>query len=203
MSRTQLVPSKKRAQAFISSIKAEYDSESIIKDVMDTRSATPNDTLPFVQVGAVYRIGPEILVDSYSQTGTYTSPRIIGIGRNIAIGEEKYLIDTLSNKISNKFIEKSFSPQTITDALMKMDSNFHPNSVFIPLDFYLTLHASTASNFRIVYPQGPKSFLVLGPRRLRVFWSNKYNPFKNLIFIDRQIGQWIVKPAQDGGQHDD
>ena len=150
----------------------------------------------FIQIGMRFYAKPEIFDDSYSAGTTYISPEIFGVGRSIALGEEKYLIETLDKGIKNRRDKQILSFDAISQAIRDMGPSFEPDKVFIPLDFYLMLHTGKEAKVHISY-ENHDCFLVIESTKLRVFWSNKYVPFDSLIFVDQRLGEWIVKLAPE------
>jgi len=182
-----------RVKKFISNVREEYDQDSIIKEAVSWRHATLLDEGPFVQIGMRFLLEPAIFIDSYSPKPVYYSPELMGAGRAIAFGEEKYLVETFQKNIQNIFEKQSFSFEAISRAMGEVGSDFEPNAVFIPLDFFVMLHTSEEAKGHISYEKRD-CYLLLGPRKLRLFWSSNYVPFDSLIFVSKRLGEWIVKP---------
>jgi len=189
----KLTLTESRVKKFRENVREEYDYTSVIKQAVSWRQATPLDKVPFAQIGMRFFAEPDIFIDSYSAGTTYISPEIFGVGRSIALGEEKYLVETLEKGIKNRRDKQSLSFETISQAIREAGPSFAPSTVFIPLDFYLVLHASKEAKVCILY-EDHDCFLFIGSTKVRVFWSNKYVPFDSLIFVDQRLGEWIVKP---------
>lgn len=185
--------SEERVKRFKKNVREEYDHTSIIKQAVPWRAAEPSEAGQFVQIGMRFPAGPEIFNDSYSTGPTFYSPEIVGVGRSIALGEEKYLVKTLENSILNRFVEQDLSLDAISRAISKVGPSFVPKTVFIPLDFFSILEMGKVSGVRTWY-KGPDCFLIIGSRKLRAFWSNKYVPYDSLILVGQRLGKWIVKP---------
>jgi len=184
--------SKRRIEKFKENVRREYDQDSIIKAAFSWRYATPSDTIPLVQIGARFLAEPNIFIDSYSAGGVYTVPEMVNLGRSIALGEQKYLIEMLQRGIQKVSEQQSFTFEVISRAVEDVGPGFKPNAAFIPLDFFVPLHTSKEAEGRILY-EGHDCFLHLGSFKLRVFWSSNYVPFGSLIFVDKELGEWIVK----------
>jgi len=186
---------EERVQKFFRNVRDEYDEESIIKKgwIVKSREATPSDVFSFVQIGVRYLVDRAIFRDpSYY-------PAVLGAGSTIAIAEEKYLVKTLLNRILRKRVKKeSLSFKIILEALEEAGPDFHPSAVFVPLAFHNDLHLNRVPGVKLYYDQQARAargpLLIFGSaERPRVFWSNKYVPFQSLIFVDQNIGEWVVK----------
>jgi hypothetical protein len=184
---------KQRVDAFIKNVRAEYDNESIIKKglVVKSRESRSSDPFSFIQVGVRYLADSAIFHDSSYYPG------MLGSGRSIAIGEERYLVEKLLNSRDSKHItEASLSATAISKAFRDMGPNFHPKAVFVPLAFHFDLHVGKLPGVALRYDRSVQGRAILDcglGEAPRVFWSNKYVPFHGLIFVDETIGEWIVK----------
>ena len=184
-----------RVRAFVRNVRAEYDEATVIGKhwIVNSRNAKPSDRLPFVQIGVHY------LADRVIFTDPSYHPDIIGTGRSVAIGEERYLVKTVLDCEGVKVVQKEkLSSKTVLDALRKMRADFHPTAVFIPLAFHNALYMSQIPGVRLVHY--PKAHGLRGPlldyglpERPRVFWSNKYISFRSIIFVDQDLGEWVAK----------
>jgi len=176
----------------------EYDRASIVKEAVPWRRSPIAEGGKFVQIGLRILVGPELFIDSYSTRGEGSySPEIVGVGHSLGIGEEKYLIDRLRQNVKREIDAKSLTVETLSEAI----ATFPPSSqvtAFVPIDFYSTLHLALDKRMRIEY-SNYRPTLIVGPRKMRVFWSNNYVPFKEVILVSREFGEWVVKPDKDTG----
>jgi len=189
-------PQVARLEKIIRNIRAEYDEESIIRKdwIINSRKAQSLDDFRFVQIGFAFLIESAILKD----TSYY--PGILGIGRSIAIGEERYLVDMLLRNISRKERRTSLCSQVISQTLGTVNSSASPSAVFIPLAFHNALHMNAFPGVSVSYKRDVRASrgrLCYGSIREEaaplIFWSSKYISFPGLIFVYREFGEWIVK----------
>jgi hypothetical protein len=186
-----------RWERFAASARAEYEGEiSRIRKTISFRVAKEADyqVAEFKQFGQRFLVGPQVLVDAYSAGDTYTAPEIFGLGRNVAIAQEKHLVDVLLKGISNRMSLKEFTADTVTDAIQEV--GIRPDTVFLPLDYFSPVAMSKVKGISLAF-EGRDEFLLLGKMRLRVLWSNKYVPFSEMIFVEKNLGEWLVKPDQN------
>lgn len=188
---------KPRVDLFTRNVREEYDKGSIVRQdwVVRSRLATPSDKFPFVQIGVRYLADRAIFEDpSYY-------PGMLGAGRSIAIGEEQYLVKTLLKQVTTKVKSDDFGQMAILEACRRAGPDFHPSAVFVPLAFHYALHIGKIPGIRLVFHDpihdSRGTFLECSglDDRPRVFWSNKYVPFHEVIFVDRNLGEWVVKSA--------
>ena len=179
-----------RVQRFTQNVRDEYERATIIREVIRWRERRPSDPFEFVQIGMRFRVGPETFVERYSAGSHYYSSEIFGLGRNIAIGEEKYLVKMLQKTIRNRRRTSLFSLSQVSHEIDSVNG-LAPECVFIPIDFFTDLHSGDPANWNILH-DGSKNYLLLGGRKLRVFWSNIYVPFKKWIFVDPELSEWII-----------
>jgi hypothetical protein len=155
------------------------------------RSAQPSDVLEFKEFRQRFLVGPEILIDGYSAGGTYTSPEIIGIGQNIAIREERYLVKKLGDVITKRTRISRLSGHEMEDAIRH--SQIKPNIVFAPIEYYTPLHTDPRLGMQITYDKGGER-LAIGKMTIPILWSNTYVPFNAFMFLEPGLGEWVFKP---------
>jgi hypothetical protein len=178
-----------RWEKFVASILNEYGGSSIVKKVVKWRFANANELPSLKMIGSHILVGPEVLVDAYSEGESYNAPIIIGLGRNVAIREEAYLVRSLLNSISNKKVLNAFTAEGIKSAITEL--GITPNVVFIPIKYHKSLHINPPPGIRVSYDKGD-TMLEIDRTKVRVFWSNVYIPFEELIFVDQRLGEWVV-----------
>ena len=184
---------------FIHNVRAEYEADSIIwnRFVVESRAATSSDMFKFVQIGSRFSLDVEVFTSSSHYPG------LIGAGHSVALGEEAYLVEMLNRQVSRRVEKNNLSSQSIVEALCEMGPNFHPNAVLVPIAFHNPLHLEEIPGLKLVYDpherrhRGPILKIDKSFETPEVFWSNKYVPFDSLMFVDKSIGEWVVK-TQDG-----
>jgi hypothetical protein len=96
--------------------------------------------MEFKEIAQNVRVGPEILVDAYSEGDTYTSPEILGLGRSMAIAEEGYVVQSLMKGIGNRITLGALTADAPTESVRKL--GLHPDVVFLPIDFMTAIMMS-------------------------------------------------------------
>lgn len=189
----ELVPNAERVQRFADQVRREYEGASIIPEGIPERPPAPEDKGDFVRIGLRFLAAPEIFVDSPSSDTYY--PGILGIGRSIAIGEEKYLIRTA---------EKSFKAQRLRTKAEMFDHlerirKSKLTVAFMPIAYFTDFHLSPDSRSRISYKNGIR-YLKFGVHEVKVFWSNRYVELDRFLFLAEGSAEWIAKPDPKNGQ---
>lgn len=195
MSTEHFAPSPDRVKKFTEGVVREYEQHSIVKRCINWRIASPDEEGEFVRIGLRFAAKPETFVDELSLGGTVYHPEIFGIGRSIAIAEEKYILAQA---------EKSFETQEVETRANMVDHlrgsfPFTPAVAFIPIAYYMELHKSVDPQFRIQYLDGPQGYLKIGDSKARVYWSNRYVEFDKFFFLASGSAEWIVKPDHETG----
>jgi len=183
--------SVERWNRLVSAARREHAGTSRKTMAIPHRPVQPSDVLEFKEFRQRLLVGPEILIDAYSAGGTYTSPEIIGIGRSIAIEEERYLIKKLLGAIANRTRISRLSGHEIEDAIRQ--SQIKPEIVFVPIEYYTPLHMDPRLGMQIRYGKDGER-LAIGKMTTPILWSNKYVPFTGFMFLESGLGEWVFKP---------
>lgn len=186
--------SVERWSRLVTAARREHAGTSRKTMAIPHRPAQPSDVLEFKEFRQRLLVGPEILIDAYSAGGTYTSPEIIGIGRNIAIQEEGYLVQKLADTIANRTSISRLSGHEIEEAIRH--SQIKPNIVFAPIEYYTPLHMEPHLGMQIMYDKGGER-LAIGKMTIPIFWSNTYVPFNEFMFLESGLGEWVFKPDNE------
>jgi hypothetical protein len=186
--------SAERWNGLATAARREHMSMSRKTRAIPFRPAQPADVLEFKEFRQRLLVGPEILIDGYSAGDTYTSPEIIGFGRDIAFQEERYLIHTLLSAIANKTRISRLSGHEIEDAIQHLQ--IKPSVVFSPIEYYTALHTNAHLGMQIAYDKGGE-YLAIAKMRIPILWSNIYVPFKEFMFLQSGLGEWVYKPDNE------
>ena len=183
--------SVERWNRLVAAARREHARSSRITIAIPHRPAQPSDILEFKEFRERLLVGPEILIDAYSAGGTYTSPEIIGFGRNIAIQEERYLVQKLTDTIANRARISRLSGREMEDAIRH--SEIKPNIVFASIEYFIPLHTEPRLGMQITYDKGGER-LSIGKMTIPIFWSSKYVPFREFMFLESDMGEWVFRP---------
>lgn len=177
-----------RLQQFTSNAIREYEWTSVVKQNFVSRQAETNENGRFVRVGHRFLSDGRPFLDEYSLGNEYFSPEIFGLGRSVAIGEEKYLM---------KQLQRFFQPIECASKLAmiaRLSTTEPPLSVaFIPLEYLNDFYSIQTPGMRLEFETG-RTYLIVGHHRMRIYWSNKYVKFAQFFFLARDSIEWIVKP---------
>ena len=186
--------SAERWNRFVTAARREHMGMSRITTAIPCRRAQPSDALEFKEFRQRLLVGPEILIDAYSAGDTYTSPEIMGVGRHIALQEERYLIHRLLGAIANKTSISRLSGQEMADAIQHFQ--IKPSVVFCPIEYFTKLHMNGRLGMQIGYGKGGE-YLAIAKMRIPILWSNRYVPFKEFVFLESGLGEWVFKPDKE------
>jgi hypothetical protein len=192
-------PSPTRLEKFAASARREYEGEiTRMSKAVGFRDAKESDVAEFKQFPLRSLVGPEVLVDAYSEGDTYTSPEIIDFGRNIAIGEEKYIVESLLKGITNRTVLHAFTAEDIANEIRRF--NLRPDTIFVPHDYMLPLMMEQIKGIKLSR-KGSDEFISIGDiGPLPIVWSLAYLQFKEIILLERTLGEWLVKRDEKGNR---
>ncbi|HYW01583.1 MAG TPA: zinc ribbon domain-containing protein, partial [Candidatus Acidoferrum sp.] len=192
-------PSPIRLERFAASARREYEGEiNRISSAVGFRVAKESDVVEFQQFPQRFLVGPEVLVDAYSEGDTYTSPEIIGLGRSIAIAEEKYIMESLLKGIGNRAVLDAFTGEGLANEVRRF--NLRPDVVFVPHVYMVPLMMAQLKGIKLTR-KGSDEFISIGDiGPLPIVWSLAYLQFKEVIFLERTFGEWLVKPDENGNR---
>ena len=184
-----------RWERFAVSARREYEGKiARISRAIGFRVVKESDDVKFRQFPQRFLVGPEVLVDAYSEGDTYTSPEIVGLGRNIAIAEEKYVVECLLKGIANKTTLDEFTADGLARKVREF--NLCPEAVFVPHEYMLPIMMSKFRGIEVTR-KGSDEFLSIDDiGSLPLVWSTQYLQFKEVVFLEKALGEWIVKPDE-------
>jgi len=117
-------------------------------------------------------------------------------GSDIAFSEKKFIVE--DRILTNTDVRRTTvdeidlrSLEETADSLL--DAGFNPTVLFAPIEYYVPFYAEwQRSALRVGFPD---DVMTISRHNYHIFWSNKYMPFKEFIFIDKSFGEWISKPS--------
>ncbi len=185
----------RREESFSIDVRQEYDRATIVGSAFEPRYVEAEHVGEFVRIGRRFYAGKEIFLEELSTAEKSYSSTIMGVGRSIAIGEEKYFISKLSDAVTTVTVR---SKKEMLDRVESSDLRF--SAVFMPIDYYADFHLPPEDQKlgSILYePEG--RFLSVGSRRIPPFWSSKYVEFDRFFFVTQDALEWFVKPDKKTG----
>ncbi|MFH1127351.1 MAG: hypothetical protein V1718_04550, partial [archaeon] len=169
-------------------------NESQIEDIAKVRKYNENKDkgLEFIQIGC----RPQTPKHCFIKSSHVNCDRLwSGYASSVAYAERKYILNLISEnkQIKKRYIKKTdlnSTYQYIVSTVMEMKKKGHnPTVIFIPLDILYKL--------RIVpYDALEHNLITLKinkKTKLKVIYSTKAVPFKDIIILDKKAGAWIYK----------
>jgi hypothetical protein len=121
------------------------------------------------------------------------------IGRGIAMGEEKYIVDKiLANDNVSKITLDTIGYDNIVDAVnslvleMPRPLSTLQLTLFSPIKYFVTMHIDWAREHGMTIRPNE---LIIDGYRIRPFWSSKYIDYDEFIVSERSLCRWIAKPT--------
>ncbi len=180
--------SAERLRQFRDHVLLEYYGNSVVRNNFVARLALSDETGNFVRIGRRFLSDGKPFVDEYSRGEEYFSPEILGLGRSIAIGEEAYFIKQL-----HQFFPPSECPSK-TDMIAKLAALAAPLSIaFIPLEYLNDFYSLQTPGMRLEFEPAGVTYLIVGPNKMRIYWSHKEVKFTRFLFLARDAVEWVVK----------
>lgn len=182
-----------RARAKIEHCKSlvyeSYYKSSVIDKIMQTRDANESDENFQKMYKRTY-----IPEEWFVKENVYPDLVFKQFGSGIATSEKKYIIEEI---LKNDEIQRSTSDtinfETIREKLLSFSRNgIRPTVMLAPIEYFTKLHTDwrQSPHLRIVTFHD----IAISGQHYRVFWSNKYVPFEEFVFVDKSFGEWISKP---------
>lgn len=134
----------------------------------------------------------DIPLEWFTREDVYPDLVFKQFGSGIAFSEKKYIIDEiLRNEEIQRLTSKTIDFNTILEA-SRPHNGISPTVMFAPIEYY--------TKFYIDWTESPDlqisdNNIVVSGQTYNVFWSNKYMPFDEFIFVDRSFGEWVSKPS--------
>jgi hypothetical protein len=117
-------------------------------------------------------------------------------GRSIALGEKKYLIEQMvsNEKIRHEKIEV-IDYDILSEFVSEFPSSFQPSVLFVPIKYFVEMLVDWTREKKKMLVA--RNFIEIDGTKLKIFWSNKYVDFKEIIVANPMFGEWMAKPTVD------
>jgi len=118
------------------------------------------------------------------------------IGRGIARGEEKYIINQTIDcrKTAIEHIDQ-FTIDNLLKAAAELASPRNQSkmlTIFLPIAYYTSVFIEWGLKGGV---QIEKDYLYAGPFKFRLFWSNKFMDFDKIVMVTTPFAEWVSKPS--------
>ena len=146
------------------------------------------------------QLGQKVLIDRFWFTNPTAVTFFSQFGKNVAIGEEKYLIDQLQKDRAVNIVEQISYNCIKSSVELFVREGFAPSSIFVPIDYFVQMHQWIITigdnDVPALQFESGRTYLTIDENmKLEIFWSSKYVVFSNIIIVDKSFGEWIVKPT--------
>jgi hypothetical protein len=185
-----------RIARFCVALRREYDAASIVKEFLPIRLAQEGEGGRFERIGQRFHSDGKPFVAASRSGGTPYAPEILGVGHSIAIGEDRYIIKQLQKQFNLHMVQTRDEMLTFLTQDRGLGLEF--TAAFVPLKYYQNLHDPRNPSLNVFYV-GRKPHLRIREQTVRVFWSNKYNPFESFFFVTKSSMEWRLKKDPDSG----
>jgi hypothetical protein len=171
-------------------LKKRYYKASIIDQLVSVRNPYPNEQ-DFLKFGRRIYI-PE---DWYSREDIYYDIALEQLAENLALSEKKFIIEKiLEEEKVNRIILPEISSMSFKETVRAIFENSkRPTILLAPIDYFKDLNLNW-----IRQDQDFKSEIYkirIAEHSFTLFWSNKYIPFRDFIFLSKDYGEWVAKPS--------
>lgn len=171
--------------------KDSYYGASVVNQIVSVRDFRLCD-------GDSLRIYRRVYVPKewFTRTDIFSDTVFEQFGSDIAFSEKKFIVEEgilKSERILRNIVDE-INLGTLEETAGRLrEAGFEPTVLFAPIEYFVPIHVDwPRAGLQVRF--GPDA-ITIARRDYRVFWSNKYMPFKEFIFIDKSFGEWISKPS--------
>ena len=167
-----------------------YEEYSIIRAATRNRAfdEASDRELHFTDI----QISEEVPIEWFEDPTICPEPYFYDIGRNIAIGEENYLVQTIREKAKTEpILISSIRPAEILHIASEFVREGYIQPVlFIPAKLSVPLYVEAQ---RIDFTEVGEFLRISPTRRAQIFLTSKYVGLKDLLLVDKSFGEWIFE----------
>ena len=117
---------------------------------------------------------------------------------SIVFGEISFLIDFITKKAENNKLKineiKEFSYDNLINIIFESIPN--PSDLFLPIDKYFHEIQEWRNHDEVEYIKG-EFFIKFNNYKIKIHWSNRYIPLKNIVVINKNNLNIIQKRFED------
>jgi len=137
-------------------------------------------------------ISEEVPLEWFGNPAVCPEPYFYDIGRNIAIGEENYLVQNIREKAETEPISIS---STRPAEILRIASEFvHEGFIepvlFIPAELSVPLYVEAQG---IDFTDNGEFLRISPARRAQIFLTSKYVRLNDLLLVDKSFGEWVFE----------
>lgn len=184
---------KAEIKKFVEYIKKGFEYRNYVKEICDIKEfdSKIDKHKNFIQIPI------RILMELEDFDGTVSNePLGRDLGEELAAGEFNQIIEKLKNLDIESTIKK-LNMETLTSLLKKLPLEFQPTFILIPIDSELYHHMYELVDGGIAKYESDGLFINIMDYHIKVIWSSKMRPFKNVYLIGKDGVRWIYKNNRD------
>lgn len=183
---------KAEIKKFAESIKKGYEYRNYAKEICDIKEfdSKIDKRKNFIQIPI------RITMELEDFDGTVDNePLGRDLGEEFATGEFNQIIEKLKNLNIESAIK--LNTETLTSLLKKLPLEFQPTFILIPIDSELYHHMYELVDVGIAKYESDGLFINIMDYQIKVIWSSKMRPFKDVYLIGKNGVRWIYKNNRD------
>jgi hypothetical protein len=185
------VNAQNKLRKAIEELRRSYYSSSKLSKIVSVKDGTPEDE-GFLYMNFRYYI-PE---EWFTSNDIGFQHIFTQFGGEITLSEEKYLVDYIFKEESILKVEVGDNiVNDFVENFKKFSESNKIHAIFAPINQYVNMHTdwpTKTTDIQVDFTTGELSFCNSKPF---IFWSNKYTPFDDFVFINRNFAEWIFKPS--------
>jgi len=176
------------------SLLEDYFRSSIVGKAVDATDYVEEShrDLPLLEHGRWVYVPKEWFTDP----SVYPDIAFSDIGRGIAFGENKYIVQQiLTNREVNRIDLNNISYKNlkaIVDELISLHKRNSNLVLFVPIEYFVKAHVDWAKEQGQMVVRNDN--LLVDNSRLKIFWSNKYVDFSEFIVAWKSSCRFVAKP---------
>jgi len=107
------------------------------------------------------------------------------IGRKIAVGENKALVDYVSENVCHKLLQEINFADILKDAYKTIG---HIGVMFVPIKFFSKIYSELDVKF-----EDNCEYILTGSEKIKFIYSNKFSEWDNLVILGKNSIRWTRK----------
>lgn len=166
-----------------------YNEYSVVPSIFNLVS--------YDEVGAPTRLkfAQRVTLEHWLEPGWVNDLVFNELGRTIGLSERIYVTDKVLSNVPPRRVD-ALSLDVVTQSIRNLVDNGHePSAMLLPIEAFKEVHNVWNSSSRLI-SYHPETISVEG-RDVRLFWSNKYNPFHFCYIVSRDCANWTARPSLD------
>jgi hypothetical protein len=172
-------------------LKETYYKASEIEKLVTVRNPQPNEQ-DFLKFGRRIYIPKEW----YIRKDLYYDIALRRLADNLALSEKKFIIQKIleEEKVNRIILPEINSASFKQNVRTIVENRESPTILLAPIDYFMDLNLNWVRQDRDFRVEKFDKISIQG-HSFTLFWSNKYIPFNEFIFLNKNYGEWVAKPS--------